>query len=181
MFIFLPSGRVERKKEIIFSYMFLPLGRVYRGCPKGQPFFVYKLPDMANGKLNMLREFVESLNTRDRLLIESVLEAVDVFIESEEEAAADASRAAESIANIDKSIGLAATSAEALKNAQQHRVEAARNSPLATGDEKSNIENQAVEKTAEIQRSADAKTAELNERKRAIEANLAARQAENGK
>jgi hypothetical protein len=49
---------------------------------------------------------------------------------------------------------------------------------LATGDEKSNIENQAVEKTAEIQRSADAKTAELNERKRAIETNLAARQAE---
>jgi hypothetical protein len=122
-------------------------------------------------KINMLRSFVESLNTRDKLLIESVLEALDVYADY-------ASKAAENITNIDKSMELANTSAEALKNAQQHRIESARSSPLATDDERSNIETQAAEKTQQIQQSADAKIAELTEKKKAIETDLSARQAE---
>jgi hypothetical protein len=128
---------------------------------------LYKLPYMANGKLDMLRSFVESLNTRDRLLIES-----------EEEAAVDAGRAAESIASIDKSIGLVNASADALANAQDHRVKSTQSSPLAASEDKSSIESKATEAKEQIRQSADAKTAELNERKRAIETNLAVKQAE---
>jgi len=106
------------------------------------------------------------------------MDGLGVVFESEGDAAADASKAAEDIANIDKSIGLVTSSGEALKNAQQNKVQATQNSPLATDDEKSSAENNATEKTTQIQQSTDAKVAELTEKKKAIEMNQAAKQAE---
>jgi hypothetical protein len=139
---------------------------------------------MAIYKFRLLRSFFESLGAMhdglSKPFLKAAVDGLEAVFESEEDAAADAGRAAESIASIDKSIGLVNTSAEALANAQDSRVKAAQSSPLAASEDKSGIESKATEAKEQIRQSTDAKVAELTERKKAIETNLAARQLENG-
>jgi len=126
-----------------------------------------------------IRSIVESLGINaSKPFLEAAMDGLGAVFESDGDSAADASKAAENIASIDKSIELTNSSAEALKNAQQHRIEATQSSPLATDEERNNIETKAAEKTTQIQQSTDAKIAELTERKKAIETNQAAKQSE---
>jgi len=126
---------------------------------------------------NKIRSLVESLGVdASKPFLEAAMDGLEVVFESSEDAAA--SKATADIENIDKSIGLVTSSGEALKNAQQHKVQATQNSPLSTDDEKGNAEREAAEKMQQIQQSTDAKIAELTEKKKAIETNQAVKQAE---
>jgi len=126
-----------------------------------------------------IRSLVEPIGIyASKSFLDAAMDGLGVVFESEEDASLDASKVAENIANIDKSIELTNSSSEALKNAEQHRIEATQNSPQATDEEKNNIETKAAEKTTQIQQSTDAKVAELAEKKRAIEASQAAKQLE---
>jgi hypothetical protein len=142
---------------------------------------------MTANEIKLLRPLVESIcamsDGLSKPFFDAAMDGLETVFESIEDKAAStwaaASKATADIWNIDKSIGLVNTSAEALKSAQQHKVQATQSSPMSTDDEKSNAEREAAEKTIQIQQSTDAKVAELTEKKRAIETNLAAKQAEN--